>query len=612
MLLDNLRFALRMARRSPSVSISAILAAGLGIGASSAIFSILDGVLLRPLPFDQPAQLVNVWENFPNRHLTRLVVAPANYYDYRDQNHVFSSIGAYQTAAFGIATNGAEPVRYLGAVCDPGFFATLRAAPMLGRSFTAEETQPGHDGVILLGYSLWQERFGGDPNVLGRTLDINGRQRTVIGVMPRDFDYPSQSALWGPLPLDPQTTARRDLHSLRVIARLKDGLTLDQARAEFQTIAARLAAQYPDLDQNDLATVNPVIDDLIGEVRPALYVLAAAVGFVLLIACANIANLLLAKASARQREMAIRASLGAGRAAILAQMLTESVVLSILGGIAGLAITAVGFHSLLSLAPASVPRLDNVTLNWRVVEVSLALSVLTGILFGFAPAWYASKIDVNSMLKEGTRGTTSRSRLRGALLSAQIAVAVILLTGAGLLLRSFYEILHVDTGFDPEHAMTMQVQPAPIKYLGHPELQIQLARNIVDKISAIPGIRAAGITSALPLLGNPAYIMRIEGRPPTLVSQAPVTGYFAVTPGFFEAMGMHILRGRALAVTDTAQTPPVVVINQTFADRYFPGEDAIGKRMEIGFATPPDWRQIVGIVADVKTAGLDQDTPVQA
>jgi putative ABC transport system permease protein len=610
-IVQNVKFGLRMARRSPAVAISAILAAGLGIGASSAIFSIIDGVLLRPLPFSSPEQLVNLWESMPARRLPKYPVAPANYDDWRAQNHVLSMMGAYQGAAFGIAVPGGEPVRYLGAICDPEFFTTLRISPLLGRLFTQEEMEPGRDNVIVLSYALWQERFGGDPGVLGRTLNINSRERTVIGVMPRGFDYPATALLWAPMALTPFERHRRDLHTFRVIARLKDGATLEQARAEFQTISARLAAQYPDLDKDASAIVNPIVDDLVSGVRPALLVLASAVGFVLLIACANIANLLLAKASGRRREMAIRASLGATRGQILGQMLTESVTWSMLGGAAGLAITFLGFHALLRLAPATVPRLEDVTLNWRVVEVSLALSVITGLLFGLAPAWFASRIDVNSMLREGAPGSGSRGRVRYALLTVQIAVAVVLLTGTGLLLRSFYEIVHVDSGFQPEHLMTMQITPAAVKYLGHDDLQINLARRIVDRVAELPGVRSAAITSALPLLGNPIYIMRFEGRPPVTPSQAPVTNFFAVTPGFFDAMGMRIIRGRAIKDTDTATTPQVAVVNQTLAEKYFPGEDPIGKRLEIGFATPPRWREVVGVVADVKTAGLDQDTGVQ-
>jgi predicted permease len=611
MLIQNLKFGLRMVRRSPMVSVSAILAAGLGIGASSAMFSIVDGVLLRPLPFAAPEQLVNVWASLPVRQIPKLVAAAANYYDWRQRNHVFSSMGAYQATAFGLASNGGEPLRYPGAVSDPDFFATLQVKPFLGRLFTEGEMQPGQDAVILLSYGLWQQRFGGDAGVLGESVEINGRMRRIIGVMPRGFEYPTGAVMWGPVPMDGQARARRDLHTLRVIGRLKNGVTVGEARAEFQAIAAGLGNQYPDLDKDEGVVVSPVLDDLVGTVRPALVVLSGSVAFVLLIACANIANLLLAKASGRQREMAIRASLGARRSTILAQMLTESVILAMLGGAAGVAITAIGFHGLLRLAPSTVPRLEDVVINWRVLEVSLGLSVLTGFLFGLAPAWHASRIDVNSMLKEGSHGSGVRGRLRSWLLAGQIAVALVLLSGAGLLLRSFYEIVHVEAGFEPDHLMTMQLQPAVVKYAGHNDLQIQLARGILDKVSAIAGVRAAGITTALPLLGNPIYIMRIEGRPPVAVSQAPVVNFFSVTPGFFDAMGMRIVRGRALAETDTASTPPVAVVNQTLAQRYFPGQDPIGKRLEIGFSTPPNWREIVGVVADVKTAGLDQDTPVQ-
>ncbi|HUB81881.1 MAG TPA: ABC transporter permease [Bryobacteraceae bacterium] len=611
MLLQNLRFGLRMVRRSPIVSVSAILAAGLGIGASSAMFSIVDGVLLRPLPFAAPQQLVNVWASLPVRQLPTLVAAPANYYDWREQNHVLSAMGAYQPAAFGVTANGGEPVRYLGAVSDPEFFATLRVKPFLGRMFTEDEMEPGRDTVILLGYGLWQQRFGADPGALGASLEINGQVRRVIGVMPRGFEYPAGATMWGPLPMNAETRARRDFHMLRAIGRLKDGVTLRQARAEFRTIAARLADRYPDLDKDEGIVVNPVLDDLVGTVRPALMVLAGAVAFVLLIACANIANLLLARASGRQREMAIRTSLGANRAAILAQMLTESVILALLGGAAGLALTAIGFRGLLRLAPPNVPRLEDVALNWRVIELSLGLSLLTGLLFGLAPAWHAARIDVNAMLKQGSRGTSARGRLRSWLLAGQIAVALVLLTGAGLLLRSFYEIAHVEMGFLPDRLMTMQLQPTVARYANHEDLQIQLARGIVDKVSALPGVRVAGITNALPLLGNPIYIMRFEGRPPLAVSQAPVVNFFAVTPGFFGAMGMRIVRGRPLEETDLASAPLVAVVNQTMVERFFPGKDPIGKRLEIGFSTPPQWRQIVGVVADVKTAGLDRDTPVQ-
>jgi putative ABC transport system permease protein len=610
-LLQDLRFTVRMLRRNPALAASAILATALGIGAASAMFSVADGILLHPLPFPQADRLVNVWESASSRNLPRLVVAPGNYYDWRVQTQSFSAIGAYQQATFNLASNDAEPERFTGAICDPGFFAALRVPPLLGRVISAEDDQPGHDAVVVLGFTTWQQRFGADPSVVGRQVDINGRPRTVIGVMPRDFEYPAQAVMWSPLALDAATKARRDFHRLRVIARLKDAVSLSEARAEFQTIAARLAQQYPDLNADETAFVNPVLEDLVGALRPALLVLLGAVGAVLLIACANVANLLLAKASGRRREIAIRTSLGAARATILAQMLTESVVLAVLGGAAGLLAAHAALRGLIALAPATIPRLEEVALNGRVAALALALSLATGILFGLAPVWFASRIDVNSMLKEGMRGSSSRNPLRSALVAAQVAIALILLSCAGLLMRSFYEVAHVDAGFEPEHLMTMRISPAPVKYRDHPDLQLQLARGILEKVSAVPGVRQAAIATDVPMLGGPLYIMRFAGRPPVTPSQAPLANYSAVTPAFFDAMGMHLKRGRAITARDAQGTPLVAVVNQTLVDRYFPHEDPIGKQLEIGFSDPPRWREIVGVVADVKAAGLDQDTPVQ-
>jgi putative ABC transport system permease protein len=610
-LAGNLKFTLRMLRRNPALAISAILATGLGIGATSAMFSITDGILLHPLPFPKSDQLVNVWEAAPSRNLPFLVAAPGNYYDWRTQAQSFSAIGAFRQETFNLGVPDSEPERFIGAIADPGFFAVLGVSPMLGRLFIDDENQPGQDGVVILSYAVWQQRFGGDRGILGRSLDLNGKPHTVIAVMPQGFEYPPRAVMWAPLALDAQMKARRDFHRLRVIARLKDSVSLGRARAEFQTIAAGLAAQYPDLNADETALVNPILEDLVGDVRPALLVLLGAVVAVLLIACANVANLLLAKASGRQREIAIRTSMGASRGAILGQMLTESVVLSLLGGIAGLLMAQFALRGLISLAPASIPRIEEITLNGRVVGLAVALSIATGILFGLAPAWFASRIDVNGMLKEGMRGSSARNPLRSVLVAGQVAIALILLSGAGLLIRSFYEVARVDAGFNPEHLMTMQLTPALTRYRGHPDLQIQLARGILEKVDGINGVRTAAIATSLPLLGNPIYIMRFAGRPPVTPSQAPIANYFAVTPAFFETMAMRLIRGRTLTERDAQDSPLVAVVNQTLVDRYFPHEDPIGKRLEIGFSDPPRWREIVGVVADVKTAGLDQDTTVQ-
>jgi putative ABC transport system permease protein len=607
----NLRYALRTFRRKPVFAASAIIAIALGIGATTAMFSVIDGVLLRPLPLPHSERLVNVWESVPTRNLPKLVAAPGNYYDWRTQNKVFSAIGAYNLNFFNLDSDTGEPERFVGEICDAGFFEVLGTQPLMGRVIAQSDDQPGHEGVVVLGYGVWKQRFGGDPNIIGKPLSINARTRVVIGVMPQGFAYPADAVMWAPLAFDNEMRARRDLHRLRVIARLADGVTLDRARGDMQTIARRLEAAFPDLNKDETTAVNLVLDDLVGRLRMALIVLLAAVGAVLLIACANVANLLLAKASARQREMAIRTSMGAGRWNIAGQMLTESLVLAFAGGGLGLLLAAALFRGLLRLAPATIPRLDQVGLNWTVAGLAMGLALITGVLFGLAPAWYASRVDLQALLHEGGRSTGSRMRLRGFIVAGQIAVTLLLLAGAGLLIRSFAELAGVDPGFNPDHMVTARLIPAPFRYRDHNDLQRQLASNIVRSVAALPGVQSAAIASDLPLLGNPIYIMRFEGFPNVSPAQAPIANYFAVSPEFFHTMGMRIVRGRAIAESDTETTPLVAVVNQTLADRYFPNQDPIGRRLEIAFSTPPNWRQIVGVVADVRSDGLDLDTPVQ-
>lgn len=469
-MLQDLAFGFRSLWRQPGFTITVVLALAAGIGANSAMFSFIDGVLLKPLPFAQPERLVNLWEVIPKRNIPRLPAPVGNYLDWRTMNHVLADMGAFSPAAFSLAS-ATEPERYLGAKCDEGLFSTLRVTAVKGRGFTAEDNLPGRDTVAVIGYGLWKQRFGGDAHIVGQKITLDGRPREIVGVMPQGFTYPGQSVVWVPYGWAEELRTHRDFHDIRVIGRLKDGVSLEQAQTEFSSIAADLDRQYPILNEGELITVNSALEDLVGQIRPALAVLLGAVGFVLLIACANVANLLLARAAGRARELAICASLGASRARILRQLLAESLLLSTLGGLAGLLIGYGAIQTILAVAPATVPRLAEVHLDWRAIGFTLILSVLTGIVFGIFPAWSASRADVHSVLKEGSRGTTGHGRARSALVVAQVIAAVVLLAGAGLLVRSFYALIHVDAGFDAGHVETMRLVPAPLKYNGHPELQ---------------------------------------------------------------------------------------------------------------------------------------------
>lgn len=610
-LVQDLRFAARTFLKNPGFMLVAMLTLGLGIGANSAMFTIIDRVLLKPLPFPRSESLVNVWETNLKRNIPRFTVSPANYYDWRAQNVVFYAMGAYQQSTFNLASSEAEPERYVAAICDSGFFSTLQVSPALGRLFTEEEERAGQDGVIVLGHGVWQQRFGGDRNIIGQNIKIDGRARTVIGVMPKDFEYPPETTMWAPLGFDDQTRARRDIHRLRVIARLGDGVELGRAQAEFTTIGLRLAEQYPTFNQDAGVVLIPTLEDLVGELRQMLLVLLAAVAFVLMIACANIASLLMVRAASRQREITIRSALGAGRGRIIRQMLTESLLLSCAGGLAGLLIAYLIFRGLLSVAPPDIPRLSEIALDWNVVGITAIISMVTGVLFGLVPAWYASRTDLSSLLREGGRATGVRQRLQNGLVVIQVAVALILLAGAGLLIRSFYKIQSVDAGFDPSNVITMRLAPAHFKYRGQDDLLRGLGSGILREVSALPGVESAAIATDIPLQGNPFVVTQFEGRPVVHPSQLPIAGYYAVTPNFLETLGMNLVKGRFFTDKDTAGSPLVTVINQALADRHFPGEDPIGKRITIGFSDPPVWREIIGVVANVRARGLDQDTPVQ-
>lgn len=610
-IVQDLKFAARSLRKNPGFMLISMLTLGLGIGANSAMFTIIDRVLLSPLPFPNSESLVNVWETNPRRNIPKFSVSPANYYDWRAQNQVFSAMGAYQQSTFNLSFSEAEPERYTATLCDLGFFTTLQVSPMLGRLFSEEEEMAGRDGVVVLGHGTWLQRFGGDPGIVGRGIEIDGRPRVVIGVMPEGFEFPSGSTMWAPFGFDDRARARRDFHRLRVIARLGNGVELDQARNEFTAIGSRLAQEYPTFNRDAGVAVIPTLEDMVGDLRPMLLILMGAVAFVLMIACANMANLLVVRAASRQREIAVRSALGAGRARIIRQMLTESLLLSFFGGLVGLLIAYSVFRILLSLAPPDISRLNEVSMDWGAVGITAVVTVLTGIIFGLMPAWYASKADLGFLLRQGGRMTTARHRLQSGLVVIQVAAALILLAGAGLLIRSFYNIQRVDAGFDPDNVITMRLAPAPFKFRGQDDQLRQLGRGILRDVSALPGVESASIATDIPLQGNPFVVTQIEGRPPVQPSQLPTASYFAVTPKYIETMRMKLVKGRFFTDQDDAGTSLVAVVNQAFVDKQFPGEDPIGKRITIGFSEPPVWREIIGVVGNVRARALDQETPVQ-
>ncbi len=600
MILAQIRHALRSLRKNPGFALAAIVALGAGIGANTAMFSVVDGILLRPLPYPHSEELVIVRSTIPGKSIDNMPHAAGDYFDFQQQNRVFARMSAYQNAGFGLATANAEPERYAGAAVLPDFFNVFQIQPALGRVFTPEESQPGKDGVVLLSYGLWQERFGGRANILGETVNLNGRTRTIVGVTPPGFAYPDIARLWVPSALEGENRTRRDLHNLIAVARLKPATSVTAAQTDLAGIAARLARAYPEFDSEKGVTVKPMLDAAVGSVKPALLVLLGAVGFVLAIACANVANLLLARGASRAQELAVRAALGAQRADLIRQLLVESLVLAFAGSFLGLAIAYALFRALKWLAPAGLPRLDTIALDWRTLAFTFAAALLTGLVFGLIPAIRLSAVDLHGSLKERLSAGTAKGRLRQALVVAQIAFALVLLAGAGLLMRSFYELQKLDLGFNPDNLLTLRLSLLPTKYNGHDDLQIALARRLEQQIGALPGVRSVGIATDLPLLGSPSFIMRVEGQPPVSVSAAAIASFATVTPGYFAAMGTRLKQGRAFDDHDQANTPLVCLINETLAKQHFGNQNPLGKRLEVGFSEPPNWRVIVGVVEDLR------------
>jgi predicted permease len=619
-LFQDLRFAVRAMRRGPGFTLVAVVALALGIGATTAIFSVVNSILLRPLAYEEPERLAFINHNYPKIDLKASVSVPG-YLHYRDHNQSFESVSASSGWEVNLTGQG-EPERLRGRAVTANFFRTLGAGAASGRVFLDEEDQPGRNRVVVLSDGLWRRRFGADPGIVGRELVLNGENYRVVGVTGPEFQYGrefgNQVELYAPIGFTPEQTQPNRLRNefLNVVARLKPGVDLRQAQAELDTIAANIRQQYfPGETAQEWGLVLTAYSELVvGAIRPALLVLMVAVGLVLLIACANVANLLLARAAARQKEMAIRTALGAGRWRVVRQLLTESLLLALFGGGLGLLLAYWGVRLLVALNQENIPRAGEIGLDGRVLAFTVGVSLLTGIIFGLAPALQASKSDLHDTLKEGGRSGSAGGRrgVRGALVVVEMALALVLLVGAGLLVKSFLRLQQVSPGFRPEKLLAMQLSLPSFKYR-EPRQVDAFYRELMTRLGGLPGVESVGASSILPLSGNNSSgSFQIEGRevPP---GQSPPHGdRWAATAGYFQTMGIPLVRGRFFSDRDAADTPGVAIIDETMARKYWPNEDPVGKRITFeGGRENPRWREIVGIVGHVKHQGLDGESRVQ-
>jgi putative ABC transport system permease protein len=618
-LLQDIRFGLRMLLKSPSVSIVATIALALGIGANTAIFSVVNAVLLRPLPFPDPDALVAVFETDTQRGQQQGSHSYPNFLDLRAQNTVFQHVASYRGGDF-IMTGRGEPARLQGSVVAADLFPLLGVAPMLGRTFLPDEDKPSETGrVVILSHGLFQQRFGADPSIVNQSITLDGVSFTVVGVMPPSFEFPIQNdpvELWTTIAGDASgsepVTGQRGAHFLQVIARLKPGVSEDQAQAELTAIASRLEQQYPDTNTRKSFRLDSALTALVGDIRPALLILLGAVACVLLIACANVANLLLARATSRHKEMAIRSAMGASRVRVIRQLLTESVLLSLVGGGVGLLLAVWWSDLLVALGKEDIPRAVHVGMDWRVLAFTVGVSLLTGLIFGLAPAFHSSKTELVDSLKEGGRGTgegARRNRVRNVLVVTELAIAVVLLVGAGLLIQSLWRLQKVDSGLVPENVLTFNVVLPDIKY--NSDKQSQFFIDLKQRLESTPGVQSASAILPLPLSGDRFSIsFEIEGRP-LPPKDHPSADFFTTGVGYFKTMGIPLIKGRDFDDRDKHGATPVIIITETFARQYFPNEDPIGKRIHPGISSYEDeestMREIIGVVGDVRNRNLNTE-----
>ncbi|HSF20227.1 MAG TPA: ABC transporter permease [Vicinamibacteria bacterium] len=603
-LFADIKYAVRYLLAKPGTTFVAVATLAIGIGANTAIFSVVNGVLLEPLPYDEPHELVVVWQD-----LTRVDgpatewATPDNFFDWRDQNEAFD--GMFALSNFGpTLSGGVEPELLAGAQTSYNAFSLLGVEPILGRGFAPEDDTAASELVVLLSHSLFQRRFGGSPEAIGSGIRLDAEPATVIGVLPPGFELPmiENAEIFAPLRIDRTNTCGRGCYTLRVIARLSDRVSLERARADLSTIAARLERDYPDTNTGVGIHLVSLKDQLVGDVRVAIWVLFGAVGLVLLIGCANVASLMLARAADREREVATRVAMGASRVRLVRQLLTEGFLLAAAGAAVGLVLALWGVDVLVSLVRDDVPRAAHLAMDSHALFFTVGISSVTGFVFGLAPAWHASRPSLQGSLREGLRGS-ARAPLRRALVVAEVALALTLLVAASLLLRSFAALIEVDPGLDPEGVLTAQLNLVGPGY-DETTRRSDFVRRLLARVKSLPGVENAGVIYVLPMGGNNSDAnFLIEGREPPEPHRTPVAWYRPASPDYFETMRMSLVRGRWFQPGEDAEAPPVVLINETAARRYWPNEDPLQSRVRVG----GKYRQVVGIVSDTKHFGLDQD-----
>jgi putative ABC transport system permease protein len=622
----DLRLAARLLLKHPTFTAITLLVLALGIGANTVIFSAFNAVMLRPLPYKDPERIVTVWDSFPQLGVRKIGVTYANFADLEERNHVFDPLALYtagSTTAFNMTGTGG-PERVQGARATGDFFRALGVAPLLGRALTSEDEEPGRNRVAVLGYGLWRRDFGGDARVVGQNIKLNDEDYRVVGVMPPGFSFPSgaempagqqfdsATEIWTPLtvPNTPSACNDRLVRGYRAVARLKPGVTIEQAQSDASMVIKQLVAEHPDANEGLSVSVTTMRENQVGEFRPAMWALLGAVAFVLLIACANIANLLLSRAAARQKEFAVRAALGASRGRLLRQLLTESLLLSAVGGLLGLVLSVVALRALVAFAPANIPRIAEAGIDPRVLAFTVLVSLVTGLLFGLAPALHAARTDLYEGVKEGGRGASggaAQSRLRNLLVVSEVMLVFVLLIAAGLMLRSFRRLLDVAPGFDPSHVLTARVTLPPASYPTPKKLLFY--RQLVERVSREQGVEAAALVRDLPLSGtDPRYGVTVAGRSDAVQGGGYTVRDRIISPDYFKVMGIPLRRGRYFTEQDDRGAPAVAIVNESAVRKIFPNQDPLGQVLVNGGNYAPDNCQIVGVVGDVKFGGLNTES----